>query len=268
MRNTFAILAIGTALAALPACTAPESDPSAAAAAAPAPSASLYTDAVSAPGRPASMIALDEGRKPAEVLAFFGLQRGDNAVDLYAGEGYFTELMARVVGPGGSVTGTMSVPSYSDQDTRAALDALVARNPNVRINAGPVDRFDYPAGSLDFVMMSMSYHDLYFVNAQYGYPEQDPRAFLRQVFAALRPGGTVAVIDHVANPGGDTRQVVDTLHRIDPAVIRADFESAGFVLEAESNLLRVPADDHTIMVFDPAIRGRTDRVVYRFRRPG
>lgn len=255
MRIRLALLMLAWALTASPALAQEEAAPAA------------IAEAVVAPGRPADMVALDAGRKPAEVLAFFGLARGDDAVDLYAGGGYYTELMARVVGPEGSVVGTMSVPSYNGE-ARPALDALVERNPNVTINAGPPDRFDYPAGSLDFVMMSMSYHDLYFVNAQYGYPEQNPRDFLAQVFAALRPGGTVGVIDHVANPGGDTRQVVDTLHRIDPAVVRADFEAAGFVLEAESDLLRMPSDNHSIMVFDPAIRSRTDRIVWRFRKPG
>jgi len=75
------------------------------------------------------------------------------------------------------------------------------------------------------------------------------------------------VIDHVANPGGDTRQVAQALHRIDPATVRSDFEAAGFVLEAESPLLRNPADDHKKNVFDPAIRLHTDRIVYRFRKP-
>jgi predicted methyltransferase len=83
----------------------------------------------------------------------------------------------------------------------------------------------------------------------------------------VKPGGTVAVIDHVAKPGGDTREVVEKLHRIDPAVVRADFERAGFVLEAQSEMLRVPEDDHSKNVFDPSIRGKTDRFVYRFRKP-
>jgi predicted methyltransferase len=83
----------------------------------------------------------------------------------------------------------------------------------------------------------------------------------------MKPGGTVAVIDHAANPGGDTRKVVEDLHRIDPAVIRADFERAGFVLDGQSDMLRNPADDHSLLVFDPAIRGKTDRAVLRFKKP-
>ena len=83
----------------------------------------------------------------------------------------------------------------------------------------------------------------------------------------MKPGGTVGVVDHVAAPGGDTREVVAKLHRIDPAVVRADFERAGFLFDGESALLRNPADDHAKLVFDPAVRGKTDRIVYRFRKP-
>jgi predicted methyltransferase len=90
---------------------------------------------------------------------------------------------------------------------------------------------------------------------------------LSKLFAALKPGGVVVVEDHVANPGGDPAQVVDSLHRIDPAVVRRDFEKAGFVFDAESRLLAHPDDDHTKLVFDESIRGRTDQFLYRFRKP-
>jgi predicted methyltransferase len=83
----------------------------------------------------------------------------------------------------------------------------------------------------------------------------------------MKPGAVLGLIDHVANPGGNTRTVAQTLHRIDPAVVRRDFEAAGFVLEAESPLLRNPADDHNKSVFDPSIRYHTDQIVYRFRKP-
>lgn len=83
----------------------------------------------------------------------------------------------------------------------------------------------------------------------------------------MKPGAIVGVVDHVANPGGDTRAVVEKLHRIDPAILRADFERAGFVLEAESPMLRNPGDDHSLLVFDEKIRGKTDRAVFKFRKP-
>jgi predicted methyltransferase len=116
-------------------------------------------------------------------------------------------------------------------------------------------------------MLHLVYHDAYWESAQYKLPRVDPNYVLRSLWDAMKPGGIVAVIDHVARPGGDTRAVVEATHRIDPAVVRADFERAGFVLEAELNLLRNPADDLARNVFDPAIRGRTDRIVYRFRKP-
>ena len=83
----------------------------------------------------------------------------------------------------------------------------------------------------------------------------------------MKPGAVVGIIDHAASPGGDTRATVEKLHRIDPAVVRADFERAGFVLEGTSDMLRNPADERTLNVFDPQIRGKTDRFVFKFRKP-
>ena len=89
---------------------------------------------------------------------------------------------------------------------------------------------------------------------------------LKVIYDAMKPGAVVGVIDHVANPG-DTRATVEKLHRIDPEVIKADFKRAGFKLEGTSDLLRNPADDHSLNVFDPKIRGKTDRVILKFRKP-
>jgi predicted methyltransferase len=236
--------------------------PLAAAQAAPADVAA----AVSAPGRPAEAVALDAGRKPAEMLAFAGLKRGDRALDLFTGTGYFAEIMGRAVGPTGSVLAWEPANFLNDR-SRQALTELRARTPNVALLVTPADALALPTAAFDFVMINLNYHDTYWQSERFHFPRMDPPAFLRTVFQSLKPGGTIAVIDHVANPGGDTRAVVEALHRIDPATIRADFERAGFVFDGESDLLRNPADDHTKLVFDPAIRGHTDRVAYRFRRP-
>jgi len=222
--------------------------------------------AVSAPGRPAAAVALDAGRHPAEILRFMGLRRGDRALDLFTGTGYFAEIMGRAVGPTGSVL-AWEPANFLDARSRQALAELHARTPNVTLLPTPADAFALPEQAFDFVMIDLNYHDTYWQSERFHFPRIDPEAFLHKVFQSLKPGGTMAVIDHVANPGGDTRDVVERLHRIDPATIRADFARAGFVFEGESNLLRNPADDHSKRVFDPAIRGHTDRVVYRFRRP-
>ena len=221
--------------------------------------------AVSTPGRPADAVALDALRHPAEVLRFMGLKRGDHALDLYTATGYYGEIMARAVGPTGSVLGWQPT-EFTQDTTRQALAGVMQRNPNFHVIYQPAAIMSLPAGAFDFVMINQNYHDTYYDNARRHY-HVEPEAFLRMVFQSLKPGGTMAVVDHVANPGGDTRAVVTALHRIDPATIRADFQRAGFIFEGESNVLRNPQDDHSKLVFDPSIRGHTDQVVYRFRRP-
>jgi predicted methyltransferase len=221
--------------------------------------------AVSAPGRPADATALDAGRHPAEILRFAGLQRGARALDLFTGSGYYGEIIARAVGPRGSVLG-WNPTAFTDNNDRQAIAAIRQRSPNFSFLATEESAFALPERAFDFVMIHLNYHDTYFDVPRRQY-HMEPEAFLRTVFQSMKPGGTIAVIDHVASPGGDTRGVVSRLHRIDPATVRADFERAGFVFDGELNLLRNPEDDHSKGVFDPSIRGRTDRFVYRFRRP-
>jgi len=221
--------------------------------------------AVASADRPADQVKLDESRKPAQVLAFEGLKRGDMALDLFTGGGYYAEIMGKAVGPRGGVV-AWEPANFLNDKTRAAFAALKQRTPNVGIRATPVNALSLPASTFDFVMLHLNYHDLYWESVKYGFPRTDPAAILRTLYQSVKPGGTVAVVDH-AGPAGDTRALVEKYHRIDPATVKADFERAGFVLEAESNVLRNPADDHSKEVFDPAIRGNTDRFVYRFRKP-
>ena len=237
--------------------------PLAAAAAAPADVAA----AVAAPGRAAEAVQLDAVRKPAEVLNWLGLERGDRVLDYFTGTGYYAEIIARAVGPQGVVV-AFNTPFFAANDQiRPATEGVHQRSPNAAFVAMPVTALSFPPQSFDFVLMHMVYHDTYWESARFQVPRIDPAMVLRAVFDATKPGGIVGVVDHVANPGGDTRAVVEALHRIDPAVLRADFERAGFVFDGESSLLRNPEDDHSKNVFDPAIRGRTDRILYRFRRP-
>ena len=226
-----------------------------------------FAAAVSAPGRPAEAVALDEGRHPAEMLAFMGLKRGDSVLDYGAGTGYYSEIMGRAVGPTGHVSAWIPPLATSREKVRNLYAGIHQRQPNVSVYTAALDTFPFPAGAFDFVLMHLEYHDAYWQSDRFQVPRIDPNQLLRAIYDSVKPGGTVAVVDHVANPGGDTRAVVEALHRIDPATVRADFERAGFVLEAQSDMLRNPQDDHSKLVFDPSIRGHTDRFVYRFRRP-
>lgn len=226
-----------------------------------------YAAAVAASGRPESATKLDAVRKPAELLRFMGLKRGDHVLDYFTGTGYYAEIMARAVGPQGHVVGWNSSGFGRNEQVKTALAGIRERAPNTGFYSTPTTAISFAPNSFDFALLHLVYHDAYWESVQYGLPRIDPNTVVRAIWDSLKPGGTLAIVDHVAVAGGDTREVVEKLHRIDPAVIRADFERAGFVLEAESNLLRNPADDHSKNVFDPSIRGNTDRIVYRFRKP-
>jgi predicted methyltransferase len=228
--------------------------------------ADVRSAVAAAAGRTPDNVKLDESRKPAEVLAFLGLERGMHAIDLFGGNGYWAEIMAPAVGPKGRVT-VWEPTQFADEKGRAAFAAGAGRNKNVSLLTSAFDAPSLAANSYDFAMINLNYHDLYWESSKYGIKRMEPAAWLKTLYAAMKPGGIVAVIDHAAAAGSDTREVVDKLHRIDPAVVKADFAKAGFKLEAESDLLRNPADDHSKLVFDPAIRGQTDRFVLKFRKP-
>lgn len=209
-------------------------------------------------------VKLDESRKPAEVLKFLGLQKGMWVADPFGANLYWAEITAPAVGPKGRVTIWEPTQFYS-QKAYDNLAELNKRQPNVFMRVSPFEAPDLP-GKYDFMLINLDYHDVYWESAKNGVVRMDPDQWLKVIYNAMKPGAVVGVIDHVANPG-DTRDTVQKLHRIDPATVKADFKRAGFVLEAESNMLRNPADDHSLLVFDPAIRGKTDRFVFKFRKP-
>ena len=221
--------------------------------------------AVASPDRSADNVKLDESRKPAEVLQFLGLRPGMRVADPFGGNFYWAEITGRVVGPTGHVTIWQPNQFYT-QKTYDTYQLVQSKQPNVWLRKSPMEAPDLPAGKYDFMLINMDYHDVYWENAKRGIPRMDPDAWLKTIYAAMKPGGTVGIIDHVANPG-DTRATVEKLHRIDPETVKADFKRAGFQLVATSDMLRNPADDHSLLVFDPAIRGKTDRFVFKFRKP-
>ncbi|PEQ10822.1 methyltransferase [Novosphingobium sp. PC22D] len=225
-----------------------------------------FVSALADPRRDEPARKLDDSRKPAEVLAYLGLEEGMRAADIMTGSGYWAEIMASVVGPEGKVTAFEPEQFYKSPEEQVKWKAIVAGWPEVEWVRYPFEAFSAAPGSFDFAIINLSYHDLYWESEKFGIPRSDPDAFVSALFAAMRPGGIVGIVDHVGLPG-DTRAIVDKLHRIDPATVKRDFERAGFVLEDASELLANPEDDHTKLVFDPAVRFKTDRFVYRFRKP-
>jgi predicted methyltransferase len=249
----FAVSAVALALLATPVAARPAAVPSIAA-------------AVAAPGRSADNVKLDDSRKPAQVLQFLGLKPGMHVLDLFGGNRYWSEIMAPAVGPKGSVL-VWEPTQFYKPETEAAFDAFKAKTPNASIAVTPFEAPAVPKNSVDFVIINENYHDTYWQNDKYKIPHMDPAAFLKVVYDAMKPGAVIGVIDHVANANADTRATVDALHRIDPNVVKADFKRAGFVLVGSSDLLRNPADDHSIEVHDTKIRGKTDRFIFKFKKP-
>ena len=234
--------------------------------AAPAAQPVSIAAAVAASDRSPDNVKLDEGRKPAEVLQFLGLKPGMHVLDLFGANAYWAEIMAPVVGPKGHDTIWEPKQFYSDK-TKASFEAFAAKHPNVSIVVSPFEAPELPKNSADLVILNDNYHDVYWQNEKYGIPKMEPDAFVKAVYAAMKPGGVIGVIDHIANPNDDTRATVEKYHRIDPNVVKADFERAGFVLVKSGDMLRNPADDHNVLVFDPKVRGKTDRFVFLFKKP-
>jgi predicted methyltransferase len=221
------------------------------------------TGAIADPARVKDAEA-DARRHPAELAVFAGIKPGDTVVDLIPGGGYFTRIFSQIVGPKGHVYAIWPTEyAKVDSDETPLIQALV-KDPhysNVTMLTQPAAAFAIP-GKADVVWTSQNYHD---------YPDKfmgptDPALLNKAVFAALKPGGVFVVIDHVAEAGSGLRDV-DTLHRIDPAIVKAQVIAAGFKFDGESDVLRNPADNHKVKVFDTTIRGHTDQFAYRFRKP-
>ena len=218
------------------------------------------------PRRPATDVAHDAARKPAEIIAFSGLRPGARVVDFMSGNAYFTRLFSDVVGPTGRVYAV--IPEEMARlcsPSEFAGSHVVERDKsyrNVAVSIQRVDRLRAPE-PVDVVFTAQNYHDLH----DHYFAGESVADVNRRVFQALKPGGVYVIVDHVAEPGSGLRDT-ESRHRIEPAQIRSEVAAAGFVFAGESQVLRNPADDHRLRVFDPQIRGRTDQVILKFRKPG
>ncbi len=224
--------------------------------------------AVANPDRGEPDLALDESRQPEAVLAFLGLEQGDSVLDVFAGGGYYTELMARAVGPEGFVLG-LNPPLAREAFNLGPV--FEARNYGERVpNAAEFNLafadFVLPPESVDFTLFHLVFHDLWFVNEP-TLPAVDQHVFLERLYAATKPGGIVGIVDHVGVNAADPAAEAAAVHRISPTVVRTAMTNAGFEFVEEAEFLANADDDAATSVFDPSIRGRTNRFVYRFRRP-
>jgi predicted methyltransferase len=201
---------------------------------------SAATTALAESSQPAAP-AVDPAWKAPEVIAFIGVKNGDKIADVIAGR--LTASLAEAHPEGLSM-----------------LKSLAAKSPNVIVSANPIAS-PLPTG-LNAVFIRQNYHDLY---DKFMGPTDVP-AFNKAVFTALKPGGVYVVLDHVAAAGSGIG-ATETLHRIDPARVKADALAVGFKLDAESSILANKSDDHSKGVFDPSVRGHTDQFLIRFKKP-
>jgi predicted methyltransferase len=220
--------------------------------------------ALADPMRKANREAADARRKPGPLIALAGVKPGDKVLDLIPGDGYWTRIFSKTVGPEGKVYAVW--PQAYAQFAKGNIDTLkqLSADPyygNIITEVQPTTTLTAPE-PLDVVWTSQNYHD---------YPDEfmgkgDPKILNDAAFKLLKPGGTYIVIDHIAKPG---RGLADTeaLHRVEPATVRKQAEAAGFQFAGESRVLENPADPLDIPVFDKAIRGRTSQFAYKFVKP-
>jgi len=209
--------------------------------------------------RPAADTERDALRHPREILAFSGVQPGWRVADIGPGGGYYTRLFSVAVGPEGRVY-AIDRPNTPER-TRAIL-AVAPAYPNVTVVQQGYQGWttDEP---LDAIFISQIYHDFHLSVLNVDVPRLN-----REMFAALKPGGVLVIIDHAAVDGAVAgTDGATATHRIDRAQVVREVTAAGFVLEEESEVLRNPADNRTERVFESDIRGRTDQFVLRFRKP-
>ena len=227
-----------------------------------APDASVDTRlaaALAKADRPDNQKAMDPVRESEDRFLLSYIKPGDHVLDLGAGGGYSSMLLSAAVCDG-SVDSQNPAQWDNAFKQGPAREAMTQARPNIHLVQSDFDKVPVPATPYDAIFIGTIYHDTY------NEPGADGVAMDKNLYATLKPGGLVIVVYHATARGAGTTQT-STLHRIDKQVVLDDFKAAGFELLTDSNALANPADDHTLKVFDPAIRGHTDRFALVFKKP-
>jgi predicted methyltransferase len=204
----------------------------------------------------------DKTSKPFAVLEFLGVQPGWQVMDLFAGNGYYSEVLSHAVGEDGKVYlhNNQAYMGFStDLSQRVKQDSMS----NVEVYVREVEDINLPSNSLDMAILVMAYHDVYF--EQNGWTVKAEPLF-SAIHRILKPGGILAVIDHHARAGSG-KTPAQNLHRIDAQFARNDITNRGFEFVADTDILENPADDLSVSVFDDKVKGQTSRFVFKFKKP-
>ena len=230
------------------------------------PASEIYSLAVHHSDRSDADVARDSQRKPAEVMEFLAIRPGMTVLDMFSGGGYYSELLSRVVGPDGSVTAhsNKAYLGFSGEESAARYDAN--RLPNTSVLMAENNELELSTDTYDAVTMILAYHDIYFENLEISWAKIDGPKLLAELYKAMKPGAVLGIVDHAAEPGSPP-ETGGTTHRIDKGLVIREVEAAGFMLDGQSDILRNVDDDYEKSVFEPEIRGKSDRFVLRFRKP-
>jgi predicted methyltransferase len=223
-----------------------------------------YDAAVKNSARSAKDVERDKLDHPAELLRLAGIKPGMRVADLLAGSGYYSELASYLVGPKGHV---LMLNNAAFDNWGPGWDKRIAGNrlPNVEHRTIDLNKMGLGAGTLDAVLLIKIYHDLYWIDPKGEWPKVNPAMVLDQIAQAVKPGGVVLLVDHSAKPGRGSADA-SSLHRIDEAFAKKDFESRGFELKGRSELLRRPEDKRDQLSYDGPAAGKTDRFVMVFSK--
>ena len=221
--------------------------------------------AIANENRPAADRKRDERSKSDVILSMLDLSAGQVVIDVFAGGGYYSELLAGVVGEQGEVILHNNYGFGKWVEKRLQERYIDNQVGSIRVLRSEIDDLKLSPESLDAALMVMSYHDLYYYNPEAGFERANVPLFFSQLHAALKSGGKLLIVDHAAADGSGYSPTQD-IHRIDEAFARQDIESNGFRFIKSSDALRHPDDDRTKNVFDKAIRGKTDRFILLFEK--
>ena len=215
---------------------------------------------IASPERTADDRERDQRDKPAEVMAFANVKPGMVVADILSAGGYWTELLSGVVGPSGKVLAINNVPyaQFSKDDRKARFTE--GRLPNVEHHLVEASYMNIAPKSVDLAIIVMAYHDVYWIDEKSGWPEINVDGFLASVKRMLKPGGKLLIIDHNA-AAGTGRETAGTLHRLNEEWSKKSLVEHGFVFDKSYQGLRNPEDKLDKHVYDPAVKGKTDRYV-------
>src|SRR5690606_11992836 len=214
-------------------------------------------EAVESPNRDPKLKEYDGYNRPAEILALAGIKKGGRVIEFGPYDLYYTEMLSEAVGPKGEVW-AYEVPDIHEQVVEHYKDFL-DKHPNVKYSGTDYNNLEFPR-QVDVVFNNLYFHEMLLRGTLL-------EPFHAKLFKAMKPGAIYLIIDHSAVLGTETNHT-GTLHRVDPAIVRANVMAAGFELVEDSRLLENHSDDRNTPAFEPPTkRVQTDRIVYKFRKP-